>query len=56
MLSKEEIMRDLIFLQRIGLIEVTAINDEGEELWALTKLARSLSEEQISELLDKTTE
>lgn len=54
MTSKEEIMKDLLALQRIGLIEVVGINDEGEELWGPTALGRSLKDEQISNIIDKS--
>ena len=54
MTSKEEIMNDLLSLQRIGLIEVVGINDEGEELWGPTALGLSLKDEQISNIIDKS--
>ena len=54
MTSKEEIMKDLLALQRIGLIEVVGIDDEGEELWGPTALGRSLKDEQISNIIDKS--
>ena len=54
MTPKEEIMKDLLALQRIGLIEVVGINDEGEELWGPTALGRSLKEEQVNEIIDKS--
>ena len=47
-------MKDLLALQRIGLIEVVGINDEGEELWGPTALGRSLKEEQVSDIIDKS--
>ena len=54
MTPKEEIMKDLLALQRIGLIEVVGINDEGEELWGPTELGRSLKEDQVNEIIDKS--
>ena len=54
MTPKEEIMKDLLALQRIGLIEVVGINDEGEELWGPTALGRSLEEDQANEIIDKS--
>jgi hypothetical protein len=54
MTPKEEIMKDLLALQRIGLIEVVGINDEGEELWGPTVLGRSLEQEQVDEIIDKS--
>ena len=56
MTPKEEIMKDLLALQRIGLIEVVGINDEGEELWGPTALGRSLKEDQISGIIDKSVD
>jgi hypothetical protein len=54
--SKKEIMKDILALQRMGLIEVVGINDKGEELWGPTALGRSLTEEQASEIIDKSIE
>jgi hypothetical protein len=49
-------MKDILALQRMGLIEVVGINDKGEELWGPTALGRSLTEEQASEIIDKSIE
>jgi len=56
MTSKEEIMKDLLALQRMGLIEVVGINDEGEELWGPTALGRSLKKEQVNKIIDKSVD
>ncbi len=54
MTPKEEIMKDLLALQRLGLIEVVGITNEGEELWGATALGRSLKDDQISGIIDKS--
>jgi hypothetical protein len=56
MTPKEEIMKDILALQRIGLIEVIGINEEGEELWGPTALGRSMTQEQISDIIDKSVD
>lgn len=61
-LSREQIVEDLEFLRKSGLIEVTGINEDGEWLYALTPQARQVLDDDesgdpwavISELIDST--
>ena len=52
--DKQSVMNDILALQRLGLIEVVAINDEGEEQWSATEFGRSLTMEQAAKIIEKS--
>jgi len=50
--TKEQIHDSLLQLQKIGLIEVTGISRDGEEVWGITEYAKTLTDEQIDKLIE----
>ena len=53
-LSKDDIQIALIQLAKVGLIEVTGISEDGEEVWGATELSSTLSDDEIDMLIAKS--
>lgn len=44
--TKEDLLRDMEFLRKIGMIEVIGMRPDGEWLWGATQKALDMTEEE----------
>lgn len=49
--TREDLLRDMEMLRRLGLIEVVGVQPDGEWLWAPTEKSLSMTEEERENLI-----
>lgn len=55
-ITKEEILHHLQMMERAGLTEVVGVSDDGQEVWAVTEYAKSLTDQEVYELIQRSYE
>jgi len=43
-------------MEKAGLVEVVGVSEDGQEVWAITEFSKSLTEDQVRELIQRTYE
>ncbi len=49
--TREDLLRDMDMLRKVGLIEVIGVRPDGEWLWAPTEKSLSMTEEERANLV-----
>jgi hypothetical protein len=55
-ITKEQINHHLQMMEKAGLVEVVGVSEDGQEVWAITEFSKSLTEDQVHELIQRTYE